>query len=116
MNRIAILLVASALGGCALPMLGAAGAGAGLGAVGTVVATADTADQDAKTALAVVKPLNAAACDLVLEDKTLDVPLRAAFTAFCAELPDDPLQVPKQFIDTALAYRKAKSAEMEHDK
>ena len=92
-------------------MLGAAGAGVGAGVAGTVVATAETADRDAKTALSVVKPLNAAACDLVLADKTLDAPMRAAFTAFCGELPDDPLQVPKQFVDTVLAYRKAKDAE-----
>lgn len=92
-------------------MLGVAGAGAGVGVAGTVFTAAETVDQDAKTALAVVKPLNGAACNLVLADKTLDAPLRAAFTAFCAELPDDPLQVPKQFIDTALAYQKAKDAE-----
>jgi hypothetical protein len=100
------------LSACAplLPVgLAAGGLGAGLALVGNVISIADTADKDTDTVLAAVKPLNEQICAHEIAQPH-SPGLQAGIEAFCANLPDDPLELLRQAVEIIKAVKAEKSA------
>ena len=84
-SLVAVAVIALGLSACTVAAFTAAG---GAGAAAGALATVEAVNTDANTALAIVKPINQAACLLEPWSPKSDE-AKAAIQAFCSHLPDD---------------------------